>query len=509
MVLEVDTTQLPWHARSGRWEQANGLLLPDLSGPARSTIERAATNAEDCVLCSSTCPPMLLRAFILLVSCSGSLPLLAISPPTLLSPCGGQSFDPSVPIELSWNTSVGATNYHVQVSMDPLFSFTAMDVTTPSTFTNAFGLFYDAHYYWRVRASDGVVWSAWSGNCDFFTMPLPAPPAPFLQAPPNGSVNLSTTVGLSWSFIPATAIEINVSTTPTFIAPTVINTGGQNHTLTGLLTGQTYYWRVRGSNIGGTGPWSSTAMFTTGSAATSISLRVFLQGPWNIGTLMMNDDLRIAGLVPPAEPYTTSGYTGITNAGATIGAGLLGVAGANAIVDWVLVEARHATTSTVLSRWAMLLQCDGDVMMPNGSVPSLTFPMGQVRIAVRHRNHLGCMSSNVFTVNGGAVPVDLTLQGTPMFGTEPTATVSGSRALWAGDVTGDGQVKYTGTSNDRDPILQAVGGSLPTNTVVGYAASDVNMDGVIKYTGAANDRDIILMVVGGTVPTAVRSAQLP
>jgi hypothetical protein len=27
----------------------------------------------------------------------------------------------------------------------------------------------------------------------------------------------------------------------------------------------------------------------------------------------------------------------------------------------------------------------------------------------------------------------------------------------------DGTVKYTGENNDRDPILQAVGGSVPTN----------------------------------------------
>lgn len=452
---------------------------------------------------------MLPRTSVLLACSCSALSLLAINPPALLSPCGGLQFDPALPINLLWNSSPGASNYQVQVSMDPLFSFTAVDQTTTMTSANAFGLFYDAHYYWRARASDGITWSVWSGNCDFYTMPMPAPPAPVLQAPANGAVNLATTVGLQWSMIPATAIEINVATTPTFVTPTVINTGGQNHTLTGLLTGQTYYWRVRGSNIGGTGPWSSTGTFTTASAATTINLRVYLEGPWNTGTLMMNDDLRAAGLVPTAEPYTALGFTGIANTGATIGAGLSGVTGPDALVDWVLMEVRHATTSTVLSRWAMLLQRDGDLMMPNGTVPSVTFPMGQVRFAVRHRNHLGAICSTVFNVNGTTVPVDLTLSGTPMFGTDPTATVSGSRALWAGDVSGDGQVKYTGTTNDRDPILVAVGGSVPTNTATGYAATDVNMDSVIKYTGPLNDRDIILTVVGGTMPTAVRTAQLP
>jgi hypothetical protein len=35
------------------------------------------------------------------------------------------------------------------------------------------------------------------------------------------------------------------------------------------------------------------------------------------------------------------------------------------------------------------------------------------------------------------------------------------------------------------------------------------MDGVVKYTGTSNDRDVVLDVVGGTIPTAVRVAQAP
>lgn len=454
---------------------------------------------------------MLKRLPLLLASVAFAPGLFAINPPALQSPCGpGPMYDPALPIQFVWSASTGAVNYQIQISMDPSFTFTSIDQTTTSTVFDIWAaLSFDAHYYWRVRASDGAIWSAWSSNCDFYTMPLPAPPAPALQAPPNGSVGLATTVGLQWSQIPATDIEINYSTSSNFTTYSVVNTGGQNHTLSGLLNGQTYYWRVRGSNIGGTGPWSSVWSFTVGSVATGLNLRMYLQGPWNTTTLLMNDNLRTAALLPNAQPYTALGYTGIANAAATIGAGLLTVTGGNAVVDWVLVEARHATSNTVLQRWAMLLQADGDVMMPNGSVPSLAFSMGQVRIAVRHRNHLGCMASTVFTVNGAALPVDLTLPATPMFGTDPTATVSGSRALWAGDVTGDSQVKYTGTTNDRDPILVAVGGTIPTNTATGYAATDVNMDGTIKYTGAANDRDLILTVVGGTVPTAVRTAQLP
>jgi hypothetical protein len=35
------------------------------------------------------------------------------------------------------------------------------------------------------------------------------------------------------------------------------------------------------------------------------------------------------------------------------------------------------------------------------------------------------------------------------------------------------------------------------------------MDGAVKYVGANNDRDPILQNIGGVVPTATRTEQLP
>ena len=51
--------------------------------------------------------------------------------------------------------------------------------------------------------------------------------------------------------------------------------------------------------------------------------------------------------------------------------------------------------------------------------------------------------------------------------------------------------------------------SVPTATVNGYFSEDVNMTGQVKYAGSSNDRDPILVNIGGTVPTATRSEQLP
>ena len=104
------------------------------------------------------------------------------------------------------------------------------------------------------------------------------------------------------------------------------------------------------------------------------------------------------------------------------------------------------------------------------------------------------------------------LQGNESFGTAARKSIPGTfpaEVLWAGDVTFNGQVKYTGGGNDRDPILSRIGGSTPTNTVAGYWREDVNLDGTVKYTGGANDRDPILQNIGGSTPTNARSAQLP
>jgi len=42
-----------------------------------------------------------------------------------------------------------------------------------------------------------------------------------------------------------------------------------------------------------------------------------------------------------------------------------------------------------------------------------------------------------------------------------------------------------------------------------YTTRDMNMYGTVKYTGSANDRDPILVNVGSTTPNNVRVQQLP
>jgi hypothetical protein len=66
----------------------------------------------------------------------------------------------------------------------------------------------------------------------------------------------------------------------------------------------------------------------------------------------------------------------------------------------------------------------------------------------------------------------------------------------AGDLNNDYRLKYSGSNNDRSPVLTKVlsitGGTSITSTTSGYFAEDINMDGLLKYSGSNNDPSRII-----------------
>ncbi|MBK6832595.1 MAG: hypothetical protein IPG92_18510 [Flavobacteriales bacterium] len=95
-----------------------------------------------------------------------------------------------------------------------------------------------------------------------------------------------------------------------------------------------------------------------------ISVRMLLQGPYDTQTGLMKDDLRIAGLLPVAEPYSGLAYLHAGGGGGeTAPASVFAITGPDAIVDWVVMEFRSAGDPTVvLYTRSLLLQRDGDVV---------------------------------------------------------------------------------------------------------------------------------------------------
>ncbi|MBK9286631.1 MAG: hypothetical protein IPN38_02835 [Flavobacteriales bacterium] len=232
-----------------------------------------------------------------------------------------------------------------------------------------------------------------------------------------------------------------------------------------------------------------------------VNMRVFLAGPYDGSP--MRADLVANGLLPNTDPY---------GLGATASPAVMAFTGLAAPVDWAVVELRNSVTpTTVVASAAVLIQRNGNLMMPSGE-QTITFgntPAGTYHVAVKHRNHLGAMTFTPLLLRDPGTLLDLTLGITATYGTNARQTVSGGLALWAADVSGDGLLKYTGSNNDRDLILVRIGGTVPTNTTAGYWLEDVNLDGVVRYTGGNNDRDPILQNIGGSTPTNTRIGQLP
>ncbi|HRO40668.1 MAG TPA: M12 family metallo-peptidase [Flavobacteriales bacterium] len=293
-----------------------------------------------------------------------------------------------------------------------------------------------------------------------------------------------------------------------------------NHMLNGLEWSTEHEFQVRticqgeGSQ-GIASEWSVSTLFTTLDPPcdevppTVVAAKALLDGAWRDGGMLMVDSLRKLNLLPLREPYTVLGFA---PAGDTLTtAPVLAITGNDAIVDWVLVELRSATTpSQVLESRVALLQRDGDVVGVDGMSP-LGFCQagGDYYVAVRHRNHLGAMTAQPVLLSATATVVDFSLPATATWGTNARKLNGGIALLWSGNVVRDAEVKYTGANNDRDAILNAVGGTAPTNTVSGYHGADVTLDGAVKYTGSGNDRDMILNNLVGASPTSTITEQLP
>ncbi len=230
-----------------------------------------------------------------------------------------------------------------------------------------------------------------------------------------------------------------------------------------------------------------------------IDPKLYLQGPI-VNPLIagqMNDNLRSNGYLPILSPYSD---------GQTCDASVFNITGANAIVDWVWVELRAANDNTkIVNARSALLQRDGDVVDSDG-VSNLTMTAAPTNyfVVVNHRNHLGAMSASTIGLSETiATVVDFRNNALATFGSNARADMgSNNWALWAGDVNGNGQIRYLGPGNDTNSIKDAVLGDSGNTTssnfypYLDYDNADINMNGQIRYLGPGNDtntlKDIIL-----------------
>ena len=246
-----------------------------------------------------------------------------------------------------------------------------------------------------------------------------------------------------------------------------------------------------------------------------VAAKVFLQGPFVRSEEKMHDSLRVQNRIPLQEPYT--GMAHFPHAGGGGGEqttnDVLGVAGSNAVVDWVFLELRQAANpAQVVATRSALLQRDGDVVDVDGASPVAFDPSveaGAYYLALRHRNHLGVqLGTTRYFETGSVETVDFTALPNAdayAFNAQNTAQrlQGGYTMLWAGNGRTDYQLKYNGSNNDRNAILSVVGINTPNNVVPGYHLADYNMDGLVKYNGANSDRNVLLSNVGINTPSKI------
>ncbi|MDQ3101371.1 MAG: hypothetical protein M3R08_08285, partial [Bacteroidota bacterium] len=193
-------------------------------------------------------------------------------------------------------------------------------------------------------------------------------------------------------------------------------------------------------------------------------------------------------------------------------ASVFSVTGNDAIVDWVLLELRDATTSTtVVARRAALIQRDGNIVDMDGVGP-VKFPGvmdASYHLAVRHRNHLGIMTASTYPLSGIPTMIDLTLASTATFGTNARRTVGSVMTMWAGNANSNTLINYAGTANDRTAILNQLGATTFLTPLAGYYVTDVNLNGQVSYAGTSNDRTTLLNSLGATTFLTPIIEQLP
>jgi parallel beta-helix repeat protein len=191
------------------------------------------------------------------------------SAPSLSSPANNANLQPTT-LSLSWGSSVGATRYHLQVSITASFStFVVNDSSITGTSSSVGPLASGTVHYWRVRAGNSAGWSGFSAGWAFTTIGT-APSIPTLVSPSSGSSGVSISPILSWNAVNgAVSYALQVSTLSTFNTNIIDQTGiaATSFTASGLVTNTAYYWRVNATNPAGTSGWSSVWSFTTSASA--------------------------------------------------------------------------------------------------------------------------------------------------------------------------------------------------------------------------------------------------
>ncbi|MCF1750127.1 LamG-like jellyroll fold domain-containing protein [Mariniradius sediminis] len=194
----------------------------------------------------------------------GVNPILPTANATNISP---------VDISFAWSMVANADSYQIQISKSSSFSTGNITLSNQKNLSLVYPqLDANSTYYWRVRAVRNGVSGPYSSARIFQTNSLAVVPGRTqLLFPYNNLENVSLEPVFSWAKVPNTeSYQIQISTLSDFSTLLVNQSGLTENSFQSprLAENQTYYWRVRGRNITGTGSFSNVGVFKTISQST-------------------------------------------------------------------------------------------------------------------------------------------------------------------------------------------------------------------------------------------------
>ncbi len=385
-----------------------------------------------------------------------------LAAPQLVSPADNAGGVPRFG-KLIWASVSSATSYCLEVSLSTTFTTSYIKLSTSLIVRHYENLAANTRYYWRVKAKDGSIESAWSPIWSFTTESGSALAVPVLISPSNGSSGVSQSGSLGWLPV-SSATKYCVQLSPsTSFTTTVLDqeTTSLSISYSGLAAMTNYFWRVKAKNGSTESAWSGAFQFQTGnSPKVEIRLRVLLAGAFDRTSTgaMLRD---INHLIPNLDPY------GNNVSAATIPA---------SAVDWIELELRSNTqANTLVFVTSALLKFNGIMMDASGNnrlrVDQSLLAEGDYYIVIRHRNHLAVMSADLVHIDDKGILYSFTgsqSQAYERFQAPMKRLAAGIFGMVAGDATGDGVV------NARDRVQVRRDGFK-----TGYLDSDLNLDGIV------------------------------
>lgn len=197
----------------------------------------------------------------------------------------------------------------------------------------------------------------------------------------------------------------------------------------------------------------------------TFQLRMVLEGPFDSNTGLMGDRLRTNGLIGLSDPY---------GLGASTTQDILNIEGSDAIVEWIeIILLDKNDPAIVVGHKAMLLQRNGDVVMPDGSsrISFESVAADAYYIVIGHLNHLKLSSAAPIDLSSNPF-VDFSNSSTPVYGTAGKM-IGSIRALISGDANGDGSINAV----DKNSHWQVENGSAYQ---YGVTKADFNCDGFVN-----------------------------